>query len=129
MGINMISWCSNSLDHVTTTREGTALVFGDFRSFQHTSLQSNMGGDPGGGGGGGRGGGGGHVPQIFFVEGTAMEVSHPIISPGHIHFMGRWLLHAPVLYALEYTKSSTHFQKFPRIHKRHRVQLVSASPL
>ena len=34
-----------------------------------------------------------------------------------------WLLHAPVLYALEYTKSSTHFQKFPRIHKRHRVQI------
>ena len=74
-----------------------------------------MGGEPGGTGG--------HVPPIFLGEGTAMAVSHPIISPCHIHCMGHWLLHAPVLYALEYTKSSTHVQTLPRIHKRHRVQI------
>ena len=62
----------------------------------HSDLFVSWAATPRVGGGGRRG----DTPPIFFGERTAMAVSHPIISPCHIHFMGHWLLHAPVLHTL-----------------------------
>ena len=72
--------------------------------------------------GGGDDGGTCFPPPNIFGGGDSYGSVPPNNFPRHIYFMGHWLLHAPVLYALEYTKSSTHFQKFPRMHKRHGVQ-------
>ena len=58
-------------------------------------------------------GGRGDTSPNIFGEGDSYGSVPPniISSPCHIHCMGHWLLHAPVLYALEYTKSKHTFSK------------------